>query len=107
MKEAEIWRKCYELAMIETDEDDCLFIKDLLSFLSSNIDKDVHPKKVKEIFVDCYNLLDSQLKETKWTAVPEVSNDLIHEKHGNDKEEQALCSELLAVVVNHIGRKAS
>lgn len=104
-KEAEIWRKCYELAMIETDETDCLFAKDLLNCMADNIDKEIHPKRAKAIFVDCYKLLESQLEKTNWIAVNENIDKLVQGKYSQDEAEQRLCVELIAVVVNQLGRK--
>lgn len=104
MKEAEIWRKVYDLAMIETDEKDCLFAKDLLNCMANNIDKEVQSSRAKAIFIDCFKLLDAQLKQPNWIAVNEICDKLIKSKYAKDKNEQMLCAELISVVVNQIDR---
>lgn len=105
MKEAEIWRDCYNMAMRETDEADSLFTRDLLQCLANHITKSIDEKRVKAIFVDCFNLLQSNMEKQNWIAINEVNERLINHKYAADKDEQMLCAELVAAVVNQLDRK--
>lgn len=59
----------------------------------------------KGIFRDCYNLLQANIDSPNWIAINEISQDLIHKKYEQDKDDQFLCAELISVVVNHLDRK--
>lgn len=104
MTEREIWRVAYDFSMKVDGENSKLFAKELLTVVADNITRNIDPKKMKKIFVDVYNMLDVHLNEPNWIAVSELSEKLIHNKYGADKDEQLLCAELVSVVVNHLGR---
>ena len=66
--------------------------------------------KEKEIFRDCYNLLNNCLKKptldpTDWIVINETVEKMIHNTYAQDKDDQLLCAELITVVVDHINRK--
>lgn len=105
MKEAEIWRDCYNIAMNETDEPVNLFTRDLLKCLANHITKNIDKKRVKAIFVDCFNLLQNNSKEQNWIDINRVNEELINRKYADNVDEQMLCAELIAVVVNQLDRK--
>ena len=107
MKEAEIWRDCYDIAMRETDKSDSLFTRDLLQCLANHVTKSIDEKRVKAIFVDCFNLLQNNLEKQNWIAINEVNEQLINHKYATNVDEQMFCAELVAVVVNHLDRKGN
>lgn len=61
--------------------------------------------KEKEIFRDCYNLLKVNLEKPNWIMISEVADNLLHKKYLEDENDNFLCAELVAVVVNHLDRK--
>lgn len=103
-KEKEIWRKCYDIAMIDTDDKYSMFTKELLLCVAHNVDKEIHPKRAKDIFVDCYKLLDGQINKPNWTEINEITENLINVKYSKDDMEKTMCAELISVVINHLDR---
>lgn len=104
MTEKEIWRVAYDFSMKVTNGNSKLFAKDLLTVVANNMTRNIEHDRMKKIFVDVYNMLSVHLDNPNWFVVSELSEKLIQDKYGTNKEEQLLCAELVSVVVNHLGR---